>query len=276
MSVTASRPPVGAMLRDWRLRRRLSQLELALEAGVSSRHLSFVETGRSRPSAEMVLHLAEQLEVPLRDRNQLLLAAGYAPAFAQRDLDAPELGPVREAIDQVLRGHEPYPALVIDRHWGLVAANRPLGALVAGVDEQLLEPPVNVLRLSLHPAGMAPRIVNLGQWRAHLLERLAAEALASGDPALSVLHEELASYPGGESADGLDPGFADIAVPLRLRHRGDELAFISTKTSFATAVDVTVAELSIESFFPADEQTAGAMRALSLRDGAGTAAAATA
>jgi len=276
MSVTASRPPVGAMLRDWRLRRRLSQLELALEAGVSSRHLSFVETGRSRPSAEMVLHLAEQLEVPLRDRNRLLLAAGYAPAFAQRELDAPELGPVRDAIDQVLRGHEPYPALVIDRHWGLVAANRPLGALVAGVDEQLLEPPVNVLRLSLHPAGMAPRILNLGQWRAHLLERLAAEALASGDPALSVLHEELASYPGGESADGLDPGFADIAVPLRLRHRGDELAFISTKTSFATAVDVTVAELSIESFFPADEQTAEAMRALSLRDGAGRAGAATA
>jgi len=276
MSVTASRPPVGAMLRDWRLRRRLSQLELALEAGVSSRHLSFVETGRSRPSAEMVLHLAEQLEVPLRDRNQLLLAAGYAPAFAQRELDAPELGPVRDAIDQVLRAHEPYPALVIDRHWGLVAANRPLGALVAGVDEQLLEPPVNVLRLSLHPAGMAPRILNLGQWRAHLLERLAAEALASGDPALSVLHEELASYPGGESADGLDPGFADIAVPLRLRHRGDELAFISTKTSFATAVDVTVAELSIESFFPADEQTAEAMRALSLRDGAETSGAATA
>jgi transcriptional regulator with XRE-family HTH domain len=276
MSVTASRPPVGAMLREWRLRRRLSQLELALESGVSSRHLSFVETGRSRPSAEMVLHLAEQLDVPLRDRNQLLLAAGYAPAFAQRELDAPELGPVRDAVDQVLRGHEPYPALVIDRHWGLVAANRPLGALVAGVDEQLLEPPVNVLRLSLHPAGMAPRIANLGQWRAHLLKRLAAEALASGDPALTVLHDELASYPGGESTDGLDPGFADIAVPLRLRHRGDELAFISTKTSFATAVDVTVAELSIESFFPADERTAEAMRALSLRDGAGTAGAATA
>jgi transcriptional regulator with XRE-family HTH domain len=222
MSVTASRPPVGAMLRDWRLRRRVSQLELALDAGVSSRHLSFVETGRSRPSAEMVLHLAEQLDVPLRDRNQLLLAAGYAPAFAQRDLDAPELGPVRDAIDQVLRGHEPYPALVVDRHWGLVAANRPLGALVAGVDEQLLEPPVNVLRLSLHPAGVA-RIVNLGEWRSHLLDRLAAEALASGDPALTVLHDELVSYPGGESTDGLDPGFAEIAVPLRLRHHGDEL-----------------------------------------------------
>jgi transcriptional regulator with XRE-family HTH domain len=276
MTVATSRPPVGAMLREWRRRRRLSQLELALDAGVSSRHLSFVETGRSRPSAEMVLHLAEQLDVPLRDRNQLLLAAGYAPAFAQRELDAPELGPVRDAIDQVLRGHEPYPALVVDGHWGLVAANRPLGALVGDVDERLLEPPVNVLRLSLHPKGLAPRIVNLPQWRAHLLERLAAEALASGDPALAVLHDELASYPGGESNDGLDPGFADIAVPLRLRHDGAELAFISTKTSFATAVDVTVAELSIESFFPADTQTADAMRALSPPDVPETAGAATA
>src|SRR5580765_7206553 len=150
MSAVAERPGAGPLLRDWRLRRRLSQLDLALEAGVSSRHLSFVETGRSRPSAEMVLHLAEQLEVPLRDRNQLLLAAGYAPAFAQRDLDAPELGPVRDAIDQVLRGHEPCPALVVDRHWGLVAANRPIGVLVEGIDEELLEAPVNVLRLSLH------------------------------------------------------------------------------------------------------------------------------
>jgi hypothetical protein len=176
----------------------------------------------------------------------------------------------------VLRGHEPYPALVVDRHWGLVAANRPLGALVDGVDEQLLEPPVNVLRLSLHPAGLAPRIVNLRQWRSHLLERLAAEALASGDPALTVLHDELASYPEGDAGDALDPGFADIAVPLRLRHRGAELAFISTKTSFATAVDVTVAELSIESFFPADAQTAEAMRSLSLRDALETAGAATA
>jgi hypothetical protein len=224
----------------------------------------------------MVLHLAEQLDVPLRDRNQLLLAAGYAPAYAQRALDAPELGPVRDAIDQVLRAHEPYPALVVDSHWGLVAANRPLGALVGDVDEQLLEPPVNVLRLSLHPAGLAPRIVNLPQWRAHLLERVAADALASGDPALTVLHDELASYPGGESGEGLDPGFADIAVPLRLRHEGTELAFISTKTSFATAVDVTVAELSIESFFPADPKTGAAMRALSLRDAPETTGAATA
>jgi transcriptional regulator with XRE-family HTH domain len=262
MEVAATRRQVGALLREWRQQRRLSQLELALEAGVSSRHLSFVETGRSRPSAAMVLHLAEQLDVPLRDRNQLLLAAGFAPAFAQRELGAPELGPVRDALDQVLRGHEPYPALVIDRHWGLVAANRPIGVLVAGVAEQLLEPPVNVLRLSLHPEGLAPRILNLHQWREHLLDRLARDAIATGDPALSVLHEELASYPAGSPGESVDPAFADVAVPLLLRHDRGELSFVSTRTTFGTAVDVTVAELSIESFFPADAQTAEAMRSL--------------
>jgi transcriptional regulator with XRE-family HTH domain len=250
------------MLREWRRRRRLSQFDLALESGVSSRHLSFVETGRSRPSAEMVIRLAEQLDVPLRDRNQLLLAAGYAPAYAEHDLDAPELGPVRDAIDQVLRAHEPYPALVVDRHWGLVAANRPVGALTAGVGGELLEPPVNVLRLSLHPDGLADRIANLHQWRTHLLDRLGREATASGDPALRALHEELTGYPAGEPGAELDPAFADIAVPLRLRHGGRELAFLSTATTFGTAVDVTVAELSIESFFPADAETAEAMRAL--------------
>lgn len=262
MTISASRPPVGALLREWRQHRRLSQFELALESGVSSRHLSFVETGRSRPSAAMVLHLAEQLAVPLRDRNHLLLAAGYAPVFAQRELDAPELGPVRDAIDQVLRGHEPYPALVVDRHWGLVAANSAVDVLVGGVAGELLEPPINVLRLSLHPDGLAPRILNLHQWRAHLLERLARDALASGDPALTVLHDELASYPDREAGPSLDPTFADIAVPLRLRHGEIELAFISTKTTFGTAVDITVAELSIESFFPADPQTTEAMRSL--------------
>src|SRR4029453_17614454 len=161
MTVIASRPPVGALLREWRDRRRLSQFELALQAGVSTRHLSFIETGRSRPSSEMILHLAEELEVPLRDRNHLLLAAGYAPAFAERELGAPEMGPVRDAIEQVLRGHEPNPALVVDRHWGLVAANRSVQALITGVADHLLEPPINVLRLSLHPEGLAPRIVNL-------------------------------------------------------------------------------------------------------------------
>jgi transcriptional regulator with XRE-family HTH domain len=260
VAIVAHRPPVGTLLREWRQRRRVSQLELALDAGVSSRHVSFVETGRARPSAEMVLRLAEQLDVPLRDRNDLLLAAGYAPAYAQRDLDAPELGPVRDAIEQVLAGHEPYPALVVDRHWGLVSANRPLAALLDGVAEHLLEPPVNVLRVSLHPEGLAPRIANLGQWRAHLLERLERDALASGDSALHTLHEELAAYPGGGPAEALDPAFGDIAVPLRLRHGDAELSFLSTRTSFGTALDVTVAELSIESFFPANARTADAMR----------------
>jgi transcriptional regulator with XRE-family HTH domain len=262
MAATAHHVPLGALLREWRQRRRLSQFDLALEAGVSARHVSFVETGRSRPSAEMVLHLAEQLEVPLRDRNQLLLAAGYAPAYAQRELDAPELGPVRDAIEQVLRGHEPYPALVVDRHWGLVSANRALAALLGDVAAHLLEPPVNVLRLSLHPDGLAPRILNLSEWRGHLLERLAREAVAGGDPALAVLHEELAAYPAGEPAAGVDPAFGEIAVPLHLLQGDAELTFLSTKTTFGTAVDVTVAELSIESFFPADEQTARVLRAL--------------
>ena len=210
----------------------------------------------------MLLKLTEELEVPLRDRNQLLLAAGYAPAFTHRDLDAPELGPVRDAIDQVLRGHEPYPALVIDRHWGLVAANRPIGLLTQDVAEQLLEPPVNVLRLSLHPDGLAPRILNLHEWRTHLLERVERDALASGDPALTALHDELASYPGGEPGDRVASAFADIAVPLHLRLGGLELSFLSTRTTFGTAVDVTVAELSIESFFPADRRTADAVHAL--------------
>src|SRR5947209_9887263 len=241
MSDVASLPTVGTLLRDWRRRRRLSQLDLALEAGVSTRHLSFIETGRSRPSADMVLHLADQLDVPLRERNQLLLAAGYAPAYAHRDLDAPEMGSVREAIEQVLRGHEPYPAVVVDRHWGLVASNRAVGALIAGAAEHLLDPPVNVLRLSLHPDGMAPRILNLAEWRAHLLERLGREAVVTGDPALAALHAEIAGYPHPIPAP-VRAG-ADIAVPLRIRAGGTELTLISTVTTFGTATDVTVAEL---------------------------------
>jgi transcriptional regulator with XRE-family HTH domain len=257
MTTVADRPRIGPLLRDWRMRRRMSQLDLALAAGVSARHVSFVETGRSRPSAEMVVQLAEHLDVPLRDRNALLLAAGYAPAYAQRDLDEPEMGPVRDAIERVLRGHEPYPAIVVDRHWGLVAQNRAVPLLIAGVAGHLLEPPVNVLRLSLHPEGMAPRIVNLGEWRAHLLDRLGRQAVVSGDPALFALHEELADYPGavpGAHPPDLEAGA--IAVPLRLRAGDDELAFISTATTFGTATDVTVSELAIESFFPADERTA--------------------
>jgi len=270
MSDVIDRPAVGTLLRDWRKRRHLSQLDLALEAGVSSRHLSFVETGRSRPSAALVMHLAEQLDVPLRERNGLLLAAGYAPAYGQRDLAEPELGPVREALDRVLAGHEPYPALVVDRHWGMVAANSAVALLTAGVAAHLLEPPVNVLRLALAPDGLAPRVVNLAEWRAHLLDRLGRQAVVSGDPALGVLYEELAAYPGGgdERSPTPDLTASEVAVPLRLRvGDGDsdgasELAFISTITTFGTAVDVTVSELSIEAFFPADEATAGKLGAM--------------
>jgi transcriptional regulator with XRE-family HTH domain len=260
MTTVADRSRIGPLLRDWRARRRMSQLDLALAAGVSARHVSFVETGRSRPSAEMVVQLAEHLDVPLRDRNALLLAAGYAPAYAQRDLDEPEMGPVRDAIDRVLRGHEPYPAIVVDRHWGLVAQNRAVPLLISGVAAHLLQAPVNVLRLSLHPEGMAPRIVNLGEWRAHLLDRLGRQAVVSGDPALFALHEELAAYPGGAPGHAPDLEAGSIAVPLRLRAGDDELAFISTATTFGTATDVTVSELAIESFFPADERTARALQ----------------
>ena len=263
MSELAARPRVGPLLRDWRQRRRLSQLDLAVGAGVSARHVSFVETGRARPSAEMVMQLAEHLDVPLRDRNALLLAAGYAPAFAQRDLDDPEMGPVRDVLDRLLRGHEPYPAIVVDRHWGLVAANRAVALLTDGAAPHLLEPPVNVLRLGLHPDGLAPRIRNLGEWRAHLLDRLSRQAVVSGDPALFALHEELAALPGAQPGLAASLEVSEIAVPLLLTVDGSELAFISTATSFGTAIEVTVSELAIESFFPADEATARFLRARS-------------
>jgi len=266
MSELAERAQIGPLLRDWRERRRMSQLDLALGAGVSARHVSFIETGRSRPSAEMVVQLAEHLDVPLRDRNSLLLAAGYAPAYGQRDLADPEMGPVREAIDRLLRGHEPFPAVVVDRHWGLVAGNRTVPLLVEGAAEHLLEPPANVLRLALHPEGMAPRIANLGEWRAHLLDRLGRQAVSSGDPALFALHEELAGYPGGGGGHSVDLEAGEIAVPLRIRAGDGELAFISTATTFGTAVDVTVSELSIESFFPAGDVTARALQAHKLSD----------
>jgi transcriptional regulator with XRE-family HTH domain len=256
----ASSSRVGPLLRDWRRRRRLSQLDLALDAGVSARHVSFVETGRSKPSAEMVLQLAEQMDVPLRDRNQLLLAAGYAPVYGQHGLDEPEMGPAREALDRLLAGHEPYPALAMDRHWGIVAANRALPMLTEGVAPDLLEPPVNVLRLSLHPDGVAPRILNLAEWRAHVLERLGRQAVSTGDPALAALHEEIAGYPGGESVPLPDPAAAEIAITLRIAAGGAELAFLSTVTTFGTATDIVLSELSIESFFPADEATGAAVR----------------
>ena len=266
MTVIASRPPVGALLREWRQHRRLSQFELSLQAGVSSRHLSFVETGRSRPSADDAASPRRATRgAACLSATTLLLAAGSAPAFAAARVRRAELGSVGDAIDAgVLRRTRALSStIVIDRHWSIVAANRAVDVLFARhVAAELLEPPINVLRLSLHPGGLAPRIRNLHVWRTHLLERSHREAPASGDPALTVLHDELASYPDREAGPGLDPAFADIAVPLRLRHGESELAFISTKTTFGTAVDVTVAELSIESFFPADPQTTGTMRSL--------------
>jgi transcriptional regulator with XRE-family HTH domain len=259
---TSSPPGAGALLRDWRRRRRLSQLDLALEAGVSTRHLSFVETGRSQPSADMVLQLTEVLDVPLRERNEMLLAAGYAPRFGQLDLDAPEMGPVREMIDLLLGAHAPFPTVVVDRHWGLVAGTPAVALLTEGVAPELLEPPANVLRLALHPDGMAPRIVNLAQWRAHLLERLARHVATTGDPALATLHAELEAYPAGDPREDEAHGFGDLAVPLVLRRDGGPpLRLISTVTTFGTPLDVTVSELSIESFLPADPATAAALRA---------------
>ena len=261
MTATADRSaPLGELLRDWRRRRRMSQLDLALEAGVSARHLSFLETGRSLPSRDMVLRLSEELEVPLRDRNRMLLAAGFAPAYEERPLEAPEMEPVRRAVAQVLTGHEPFPAAVVDRWWNLVAANRNVSLFLQGVAAELLEPPANVLRVSLHPDGMAPRIVNLAEWRAHLLDRLGRQAVTSGDPALAALHDELAALPGGDGSHAPDLAAGEIATPLRFRHGDAELRFISTYTTFGTAVDVTVSELSIEAFFPADDETARVLR----------------
>jgi transcriptional regulator with XRE-family HTH domain len=250
---------VGPLLRGWRERRRLSQLDLALQAGVSARHLSFFETGRSRPSAQMVLHLAEGLGVPLRDRNRLLLAAGYAPVFEQRDLDDPEMAPVRQALQQILEGHEPYPTFVVNGAWEMMAANGAVALLLEGVAPELLEPPVNVLRVSLHPGGLAPRIANLGEWRALLLDRLERQIALTGDAALTTLLEELRGYPAPEAPEPRSPG-PEIAVPLRLSTDAGELAFISTVATFGTAVEVTASELSIESFFPADRRTAEALR----------------
>ena len=255
------RLPFGELLRGWRARRRLSQLDLALQAEISTRHLSFMETSRSTPSRELVLRLAENLELPLRERNDLLLAAGYAPVYAETALDAPPLAAVRAAVRQVLTGHEPYPAAVVDRGWNLVDANAGLAILTAGVAPALLAPPANVLRASLHPAGLAPRIANLGEWRAHLLGRLRRQVTFTADPVLARLLDELCAYPCDQPEPAVEtPGPGDIAVPLRLRHGDRELAFFSTVAAFGTPLDITVAELAIESFFPADPATAAALR----------------
>ena len=258
MSSPPTSPPTagaGTLLRGWRERRRCSQLDLSSRAGVSTRHLSFVETGRATPSREMVLLLAEHLDVPLRERNRLLLAAGYAPVHAQTPLQAPALDPVRAAIRQLLDGHDPWPALVVDRGWHLVDANRSLALLTDLVHPSLLEPPANVLRATLHPRGLAPHVTNLGAWRAHLLGRLARQVEVSGDEELGDLLAELRRYPGGDRPAEL-PLAGEIAVPLRLRVGAVPLALISMVATFGTPLDVTVAELSIESFFPADDATA--------------------
>jgi transcriptional regulator with XRE-family HTH domain len=241
----------------------VSQLALASGSAVSARHLSFIETGRARPSREMVLHLADRLEVPLRERNRLLLAAGHAPLFAERSLDDDEMGPVREALEGFLAAHEPYPAVVLDGHWGIVLANRAVGLLVDGVAPELLEPPANALRASLHPNGMAPRIVNLDEWSGHLLRRLRRRIVMTGDAYLERLQSELVAYPGVEHDEGRPevPTAAEIALPLLLRRGERELAFLSTVTVFGTALDITLAELAVEAFYPANAETARALDA---------------
>ncbi len=251
---------VGTILRDWRRRRHLSQLDLACEADISSRHLSFLETGRSQPSRDMVLHLAERLDVPLRERNSMLLAAGYAPVFAERPLDDPTLHAARKVVDLVLAGHEPFPAIAVDRHWTLVASNRAISPLLTGIEPSLLEPPVNALRLGLHPGGLAPRIANLAEWRTHLLARLRRQIDASADPVLEELFNELSGYPilhGEHKPDATD--FAGVAVPMQLATENGILSFLSTTTVFGTPVDITLSELALESFFPADAPTLEAL-----------------
>ena len=259
-----SAAPVGAQLRHWRMRRRLSQLELALAADVSTRHLSCLETGRAAPSREMVLRLARRLDVPLRERNGLLTAAGFAPMFAARPLDDPAMAAARAVVERVLRAHEPFPALAVDRHWNVVVQNRAVALLLDGVAPDLLDGTINALRLSLHPRGMAPRIVNLAAWRAHVLARLRQQILASDDGTLRALEEELAAYPvPGDAAQGPRPagGEPALVVPLVVDSALGRLSFISTTTVFGTPVDVTLAELALESFFPADAATTAALRA---------------
>jgi transcriptional regulator with XRE-family HTH domain len=255
---------IGDHLREWRQRRRLSQLDLALEAEISTKHLSFLETGRAQPSREMVLRLAEELDVPLRERNVLLVAAGFAPTFSQRALDDPALQAARKAVDLVLKGHEPYPAIAVDRHWHLVAHNAAVPVMLVSASPKLLQPPVNVLRLSLHPEGLAPRIVNLAEWRAHLLARLRQQIDATADAELSALLDELAAYPapGGAKAARMNvtQDYAGVVVPLRFATDAGTLSLLSTTTIFGTPVDVTLAELAIESFFPADAETAALLR----------------
>ena len=253
--------PIGERLRAWRQRRRRSQLDLALDAEISQRHLSFIESGRAAPSREMVLRLAATLDVPLRERNALLLAAGFAPLYPERPLDAPAMAAARGAVELILRAHMPHPALAVDRHWRMVAANEAVPPLVAGVaDPALLAPPANVMRLSLHPRGLAPRIANLPRWRAHLLERLRRQVATSGDRVLAALLAEVQTFgPAAEERrDGADAAAAaeGVAVPMELDTPRGRLSLLSTTMVFGTPVEVTPSELAIEAFYPADAATA--------------------
>ncbi|MEU3577500.1 helix-turn-helix transcriptional regulator [Streptomyces globisporus] len=275
---------VGPLLRDWREQRRISQLELALRADSSARHISFIETGRSRPSEDMVLRLAEHLDIPVRERNALLVIAGYAPRYPQTSLDDPAMASLRESLERLLAAYEPYPALVVDGTYGVVAANRGVALLLEGVPEKLLAPPLNAMRLTLHPEGLAPRIVNLPEWRADLLAQMDRQIALVRSPALRELYDEVAAYPAPARADGTDrtaegtggavpvAGRADragrerdraaaFALPMLLEHGGRVLSFVSSIATFNTPMDVTVAELAIETFLPADRETAAYLHA---------------
>jgi transcriptional regulator with XRE-family HTH domain len=254
----------GDHIRVWRQRRRMSQLELALEAEISTRHLSFVETGRAAPSRRMILTLAERLEIPMRERNVLLVAGGFAPQFPERDFASTELRGAREVIDLVLKGHLPYPAFAIDRRWNILASNRSLPRIYEGVAEELITPPVNALRLTLHPKGMAPRVINLGEWRAHVLARLRAQIAVTADDGLAELYAELKSY--GDEDDDEPPagdGRTGPLIPFRLATDLGPLSFLTTTMVFDTPLDVTLSELIVECFFPADAETTERVRTMS-------------
>ncbi|MDG2528426.1 helix-turn-helix transcriptional regulator [Caulobacter endophyticus] len=249
----------GDHLRAWRQRRRMSQMDLALEAEISTRHLSFLETGRAQPSREMVLNLSERLETPLRERNRLLVAAGFAPVYPERDLGDVQLAAARRAVELILAAHMPYPALAADRAWNLVAANPAALALMEGVPPSLLGPPPNVMRVGLHPDGLMRRTVNPAEWRRHLIERLRRQVAHSADPVLADLLDEVSAYPTPPAGDRRGDDLGGLAVPLRLVDGDRVLSFISTTTVFGDAVDVTLAELTLETFFPADPETATAL-----------------
>ena len=253
--------PVGGLLRQWRQRRRLSQLDLACDAGISTRHLSFLETGRAQPSRDMVLLLSEQLDVPIRERNVLLVAAGFAPIFPERALDDPALAAARAAIDLVLDRQKPYPAFALDRHWRIAASNAALPELYEDVAPELMQPPVNALRLSLHPRGLAPRIANLAEWRGHLLYRLRRQVELTADAALIELLREVSAYPGGSHPPAQTSLLEhEIVVPFRIKTAGDILSFFSLTTVFGSPGEVALSELALELFFPADDATDAAVR----------------